>query len=152
MNQEQQDFIRDVMADHGFMTVATVRPDGWPQATTVAYASDGRHLYFACDPQGQKVANLATCDKVSATIDREQQDWNRIRGLSLGGTARVLTDPEERTHAQSLLRDKFPQWAEMPSPEDPELTAFVQVTPRVYSLVDYTRGFGHTELVLETTN
>jgi len=147
MNETQAAFIRDVLADHGVMTLATVRPDGWPQATTVAYAAEGFDLYFACDPAGQKVANLGTCDKVSATVDREQADWNQIRGLSLGGTARVLADPAERRHAQARLRAKFPQWDETPSPEDPALIAFVQVTPKVFSLLDYRRGFGHTELV-----
>lgn len=147
MNKDQETFIRNILAEHQVMTLATVRPDGWPQATTVAFAADGLALCFACDPAGQKVANLGRCDKVSATIDREQADWNRIRGLSLGGTARVLTDPGERRHAQGLLRAKFPQWAETPSPEDSALIAFVRVTPTVFSLLDYTKGYGHTELV-----
>lgn len=147
MNKAQRAFIEAVLADHQYMTLATARPDGWPQATTVAYASEGFELYFACDPGGQKVANIGLCDKVSATIDREQADWNRIRGLSLGGTARLLTDPAERAHAQALLRAKFPQWAEMPSPEEPNLIAFVRVSPKVFSLLDYTKGFGYTELV-----
>jgi nitroimidazol reductase NimA-like FMN-containing flavoprotein (pyridoxamine 5'-phosphate oxidase superfamily) len=147
MNETQRAFIQAILADHQYMTLATVRPDGWPQATTVAFASEGLELYFACDPGGQKVANIGRCDKVSATIDREQADWNRIRGLSLGGTARVLVEPAERAHAQTLLRGKFPQWAETPSPEEPSLIAFVRVTPKVFSLLDYTKGFGHTELV-----
>ena len=28
------------------MTVATIRPDGYPQATTVNYVSDGFAIYF----------------------------------------------------------------------------------------------------------
>jgi hypothetical protein len=27
-------------------TLATLRPDGWPQATTVGYVNDGLTLYF----------------------------------------------------------------------------------------------------------
>ncbi len=147
MDTTTRQFILDLMASHNVMTLATVRPDGWPQATTVAYANDGLTLYFACDPEGQKVANIRHCDKVSATIDRDYADWNQIRGLSLGGIAQVVTDPEERLRAQELLKRKFPQWAEMPEPEDPALIAFVKVVPRVISLLDYTKGFGHSELV-----
>ncbi len=147
MEASDRQCILDLMAGHDVMTLATVRPDGWPQATTVAYANDGLVLYFACDPDGQKVANIRLNDKVSATIDRDYPDWNQIRGLSLGGTARVVTDPDERRHAQDLLRRKFPQWAEMPEPEDPALIAFVKVVPTVISLLDYTRGYGHTRLV-----
>lgn len=147
MEASDRQFILDLLASHNVMTLATVRPDGWPQATTVAYAHDGLTLYFACDPDGQKVANLRLNDKVSATIDRDYADWNRIRGLSLGGTAGVVTDPDERLHAQDLLRRKFPQWAEMPEPEDPALIAFVRVVPKVFSLLDYTKGYGYTKLV-----
>lgn len=147
MDPATRQFILDLMAHHNVMTLATVRPDGWPQATTVAYVNDGLTLYFACDPAGQKVANIRQCDKVSATIDRDYADWNQIQGLSLGGIAQVVTDPEERLAAQALLKRKFPQWAEMPEPEDPALIAFVKVTPRVISVLDYTKGFGHTELV-----
>jgi hypothetical protein len=40
--------------EHRIMTVATNRPDGWPQATTVGYVNDGLTLYFLCSPQSQK--------------------------------------------------------------------------------------------------
>ncbi len=147
MEKAIRDFILAFMAGHNIMTVATVRPDGWPQATTVAYANDGLTLYLGCDPGGQKVANIRQCAKVSVTIDRESEDWNAIQGLSLGGTATVVTDEQERIHAQQLLVAKFPQWAEMPEPEDSALIAFVRITPKVISVLDYTKGFGHTELV-----
>ena len=32
------------------MTIATIRPDGYPQATTVSYLSDGLTINFGCDP------------------------------------------------------------------------------------------------------
>lgn len=147
MEAEDRQSILNLMASHNVMTLATVRPDGWPQATTVAYVNDGLTLYFACDPDGQKVANIRLNDKVSATIDRDYPDWNQIRGLSLGGNAAVVTDQDERLRAQDLLRRKFPQWAEMPEPEDPALIAFVKVVPKVISILDYTKGFGHTRLV-----
>ena len=36
--------ILEVLDRHRVMTVATLRPDGWPQATTVGYASEGLTL------------------------------------------------------------------------------------------------------------
>jgi hypothetical protein len=39
------------------MTVATIRPDGYPQATTVNYVSDGFAIYFGCAAECQKVRN-----------------------------------------------------------------------------------------------
>ena len=40
------------------MTVATLRPDGRPQATTVGYMNDDLTLYFLCGLDSQKAKNL----------------------------------------------------------------------------------------------
>ena len=49
------------------MTIATNRPDGWPQATTVGYVNDGLTIYFLCSPQSQKAANIAPDADAMAT-------------------------------------------------------------------------------------
>jgi hypothetical protein len=51
--------ILTLLEQHRIMTIATLRPDGWPQATTVGYANDGLTLNFLCGPDSQKAANLA---------------------------------------------------------------------------------------------
>jgi nitroimidazol reductase NimA-like FMN-containing flavoprotein (pyridoxamine 5'-phosphate oxidase superfamily) len=51
--------VLELLDQHRIMTVATNRPDGWPQATTVGYVTDGLTLYFLCSPQSQTAANLA---------------------------------------------------------------------------------------------
>jgi pyridoxine/pyridoxamine 5'-phosphate oxidase len=40
------------------MTLATIRPDGFLQATMVYYANDGLVLYFATDLTSQKASNI----------------------------------------------------------------------------------------------
>ena len=65
------------------MTIATLRPDGWPQATTVGYASDGLTLYFLCGPDSQKARNLARDDRVSLAIDDDTEPVMEITGLSM---------------------------------------------------------------------
>ena len=127
------------------MTLATVRPDGFPQATTVGYANEGFDLYFSCDKSSQKAKNIRKCDKVSAAIDRDTRDWNRIKGLSLGGHAELLKGKKDREHAYHVLLNKFPEMGGYPA-SDPAI-AFVRVRPIVISVLDYSQGFGHTELV-----
>jgi hypothetical protein len=61
----------------------------------------------------------------------------------MAADAEVLTDRDEIRHAAALLAKKFPQWAQVP----PSDVSFVKVVPRVISVLDYTRGFGHTDLV-----
>lgn len=145
MDKAQEKLILNLMRQHKTMSLATVRPDGFPQATTVAYANEGFNLYFCCDASSQKAKNIRKCDKVSATIDRYSRDWNRTRGLSLGGHAQLLKGKQEREHAYEVLVKKFPEMGDYPS-EDPAM-AFVRVRPIVISILDYTQGFGHTELV-----
>ena len=36
-----QDKILSILSRHGLMTLATNRPDGWPQATSVSYVHQG---------------------------------------------------------------------------------------------------------------
>ena len=41
MDEEIRKKILALLDQHRIMTIATLRPDGWPQATTVGYANDG---------------------------------------------------------------------------------------------------------------
>jgi nitroimidazol reductase NimA-like FMN-containing flavoprotein (pyridoxamine 5'-phosphate oxidase superfamily) len=139
--------ILNIMKGHRIMTLATVRPDGYPQATTVTYANDGLTLYFGCDLSSQKVRNIKRNSKVSLTIDHDEKNWGRIRGLSLGGRAQVVKHGgEDFDRGLKLMTRRFPQLAEL-SDDDMKEFAVVKVAPKVISLLDYTKGFGHTDLV-----
>ncbi len=146
MNRSRKTFILKLLKQHNIMSFATVRADGFPQSTTVGYANDGLDLYFCCDRVSQKVRNLRRSSKVSLTIDRDYKDFHRIKGLSMGARARVLSKPGEVTRAFELLARKFPEMRKVPK-EDLAATAFVKVTPKVISVLDYSKGFGHTDLV-----
>ena len=146
MNSARKKFILKLLKQHNIMSLATVRSDGYPQTTTVGYANDGLDLYFCCDRTSQKVRNLRRSAKVSLTIDRDYQDFNRIKGLSMGATARVLSRPPEVQRAFALLARKFPPMRKL-SAQDLAETAFIKVTPKVISILDYSKGFGHTDLV-----
>lgn len=137
--------IATVLAEGQDMTLATLRPDGSPQATTVSYASDGLALYFGCAGDSQKARNLARDARVSATVNLPYRDWREIRGVSLSGRARRVTDPAELARAAALFFAKFPQVAEFVS--GPGEVAMFRITPEVVSLLDYRKGFGHADLV-----
>src|SRR5512136_2486379 len=82
--------ILTLLNQHRNMTIATLRPDGWPQATTVGYANEGLTLYFLCGPDSQKAANLARDDRVSLAIDRDTPQVMKITGLSMAAHAQVV--------------------------------------------------------------
>lgn len=140
--------IMTLLDQHRIMTIATLRPDGWPQATTVGYVSERLTLYFLCGLDSQKAKNLARDDRVSLTIDHDTADLMAITGLSMAGHAHAVTDRAEAEKILRMLPLKYPDAPplpmKMPSPDEIRL---FRLTPTVISLLDYSKGFGHTDLV-----
>jgi len=128
------------------MTIATVRPDGYPQATTVTYVNDGMTIYFGTWDETQKAKNLVLCKKVSGAIEGYDKDWKAIKGLSFGGLAELVTSGDETVKVYGLMEKKFPQIAEFPIPDFGAAVIF-RISPQVFSIIDYAKGFLHSELV-----
>ena len=137
-----------LLDEHRIMTLATLRPDGWPQATTVGYANEGLTLYFLCGLDSQKAANLARDDRVSLTIDHDTPQVMEIAGLSMAARARPVVDRDEAVKALTLLQRKYPQQLSLPGPmPQPGEVAIFRLTPIVISVLDYAKGFAHTDLI-----
>jgi nitroimidazol reductase NimA-like FMN-containing flavoprotein (pyridoxamine 5'-phosphate oxidase superfamily) len=150
MDDEIKSKILDLLDQHRIMTIATLRPDGWPQATTVGYANEGLTLYFLCSPDSQKAANLARDDRVSLTIDHDTPNVMDITGLSMAAHARAVTDLREAEKALRMLMSKYPELGPMPLPvpvPSPADVRVFRVNPVVISVLDYSKGFGHTDLI-----
>ena len=145
MDEEIRQKILTLLDQHRIMTIATLRPDGWPQATTVGYANEGLTLYFLCGPDSQKTANLARDERVSLTIDHDTPQVMEITGLSMAAHAQAVVDP---TEAEKAFMLKYPQQASIPLPmPTPADVRIFRVTPMVISVLDYSKGFAHTDLV-----
>lgn len=148
MDEEIKKKILALLDQHRIMTVATMRPDGWPQATTVGYVNDGLTLYFLCGPDSQKAANLARDDRVSLTIDHDTADLMAIAGLSMAAHAQPVEDRAEAEKVLRLLPQKYPEHSPLPFPmPQPEDVRIFRLTPTIISVLDYSKGFGHTDLV-----
>jgi nitroimidazol reductase NimA-like FMN-containing flavoprotein (pyridoxamine 5'-phosphate oxidase superfamily) len=148
MDEEIRNKILALLDQHRIMTIATLRPDGWPQATTVGYANEGLTLYFLCGPDSQKAANLARDDRVSLTIDHDTPQVMEITGLSMAARAQAVVDPAEAEKALQLLMLRYPQQGSLPLPmPTPADVRLFRVTPIVISVLDYSKGFAHTDLV-----
>lgn len=83
LTEALRDQIISIIDDVQDMTVATVREDGYPQATTVSYVNDGLIIYFGTADDAQKARNIARNNKVSVTIDHEYSTWDDIKSLSM---------------------------------------------------------------------
>ena len=142
--------ILSLLEGHRIMTIATLRPDGWPQATTVGYMNEGTTLWFLCGLESQKAKNLAHDSRVSITIDHDTPDIMSITGLSMAARAHRVSDRTEAEKVLGMLPLRYPDAPpatarmKMPAPEE---VALFRVVPEIISVLDYTKGFGHTELV-----
>jgi len=146
MDEEIRKKILSLLDQHRIMRIATLRPDGWPQTTTVGYVNEGLTLYFLCGPDSQKAANLTRDDRVSLTIDHDTPQIMEITGLSMAAHAQAVTD---RAEAEKVLVPmKYPEQVSLPGPmPKPNDVRIFRVTPTVISVLDYSMGFGHTDLV-----
>src|SRR4029079_9784245 len=148
MDEEIRGKILAMLDQHRIMTVATLRSDGWPQATTVGYVNEGLTLYFLCGLDSQKARNLARDNRISLTIDHDTANIMTITGLSMAARAHAVVDRAEAEKVLRMLPMKYPDAPplpmKMPSPDEIRL---FRVTPTVISVLDYSKGFGHTDLV-----
>ena len=146
MDPGLKDEIISILDGANDMTIATIREDGYPQATTVSYVNNGLAIYFGCAAQSQKAKNIARNAKISLTINLPYASWNDIRGLSIGGKAEPVTDPAQIDEVAQLMCEKFPQISPY-APAEVEGMELFRVTPEIVSILDYRKGFGHTDLV-----
>lgn len=126
------------------LTLATACEDGWPYASTVSYASNGLKIYFGCAPGSLKARNIKREPRVSLTIDLPHGDWGEIRGLCLAARGRLLSDMGEIGKAAALFEAKFPAMHNYLAGPLQDIRLF-ELTPVLVSVLDYSKGFGHTE-------
>ncbi|MES2148419.1 MAG: pyridoxamine 5'-phosphate oxidase family protein [Pseudomonadota bacterium] len=139
----------ELLAQVEELSLATVRPDGYPQATTVNFASDGLTLYVGIGLDSQKAHNIRQEPRVSLTVCPANLPWDRIRALSMGGRADIIADADEMARAASHLMKRFPQLAALQEGTTALPWAgalFIRITPEVISVIDYEQGFGHSAL------
>lgn len=135
--------ILELLNEHRVMSVATVRPDGWPQATMVGYAHDDLTLYFVVARISQKLANIAWEPRVSIALGHDTPD--RLRGLSMAAHAAAVTDMAEIERLNALLRERYPEQS-MFSPRE-AATAVLRATPIMISIIDLAKRPGEPDLI-----
>ena len=147
MQKASRDFILNVLDKAVDLTIATNRPDGWPQATTVSYVHNGLIIYIGIGPEEQKAKNIARDKRVSLTVNLPYRAWQEIKGISMAAEAeKVTAEAEIGTIIQLMIKRFGAQLADLPSPDANTFT-FLRITPKVVSILDYTKGFGTTEQV-----
>jgi nitroimidazol reductase NimA-like FMN-containing flavoprotein (pyridoxamine 5'-phosphate oxidase superfamily) len=133
-----------ILNQNRIMTIATVRPDGWPQATIVGYANEGFRLYFLIYRTSQKFANIAHDNRVSIAVAHEPPQLSDVKAVYAGCNVHEVTDLAEKSHAWMLLAQRHPNLTDLAPPQKDDVATMVGEC-RHLSVLDYSQGLGHTE-------
>ncbi len=136
----------EILNQYRLMAIATLRADGWPQATMVSYANDGLLLYFIVSRSSQKYANIERDSRVSIVVGRDFEDLSQIKALSIAANASEVRDPRQREQAIDLVLERHPALAKLPRP-DLKHSAVMRAYCSIVTILDYSKGFGHADLL-----
>jgi nitroimidazol reductase NimA-like FMN-containing flavoprotein (pyridoxamine 5'-phosphate oxidase superfamily) len=134
----------EILDSHRMVAISTVRPDGWPQTTIVGYANQGWSIYFAISRSSQKFANILHDNRISFAVGSEPHSVGEIKAVYAGAHASEVTDAEERNLAWRLLSERHPNLAGY-APPDPSDEALMRADCKYVSMLDYSKGIGHSE-------
>lgn len=143
--------IRELLAGHSTVTLATSH-DGSPWAAAVFYASDDNlDLYFVSDLRTRHGRDLDRHGRVAAAINHDVGTWGGVLGLQLEGRAAVL-EGGPRQAALDCYLAKFPDIQRLfdkPRDQNEKIIAdrlqrapFWRLTPSWIRLIDSRHGFG----------
>ena len=133
-----------ILNDNKIMTVATIRPDGWPQATIVGYANEGFQLYFLIYRTSQKFANMSQDNRIAITVGHEPTELRDVKAVYAGCTVKEVTDLGEKSRAWTLLAERHPNLTDLAPPQTSEVATMVAHCKHV-SVLDYSKGLGQSE-------
>jgi len=141
-----QEKILSILSRHGLMTLATNRPDGWPQATSVSYMHQGLFIYFLISRSSEKFANLAADDRVSISIASSSPNPSQFEGLSMSARAVEPRDEPYRSEILQRMRTRHPGYFDT-NASDMTRSAIFRALPEVITIVDFSKGLGHSDVV-----
>jgi hypothetical protein len=138
--------LKQFLAAHTTLTLATLAEDGRPQAAPLFYAEmDDLSLVFISESKVRHSQNIARDGRVAATIYADGQQWQTIRGLQLEGRCIALSGAAAAA-ARAAYLAKYPFILENSLLVGMlERVTFYQILPTWLRLIDNSRGFGHKE-------
>lgn len=112
---------------HQVARLATVDGSGQPLVLPVCYVLVGETLCSPTDAKPKRVAvqrlkrlrNIRENPQVALVIDDYSDDWTQLAYVILHGTAEALTAGPVFDTAIPALREKYPQYLQMPIEANP---------------------------------
>ena len=101
--------------------LATADAHGNPHVVPVCFAVANGMLYITIDEKPKRpsarplkrLRNMMENPPVAFVADRYDEDWRLLGWVMLRGPAQILADGPEHDDAQTLLRERYPQYRTM---------------------------------------
>jgi PPOX class probable F420-dependent enzyme len=104
---------RRILNGKNFATVATVNPDGGPQASVVWFRRDGDTVLFSITSDKQKARNLAKDPRVAVTVFDLENPYDSVE---IRGHAELVEDAGKQLPKQ--LSHRYLDGDPPPEPDD----------------------------------
>jgi uncharacterized protein YhbP (UPF0306 family) len=141
---ELKNAVLDQLQHHTVLTLATAGQSG-PHAVSLMYAHKEFDMYWLSDPKTHHSEQLARDPSAAVTIATQQEDFRKIRGLQIEGSAYRITDPDEEAIGFDLLVARYPflkQFAAGKLARHLGLAAVYLFHSTKLTLIDNSQGFG----------
>jgi len=138
--------LKEFLAAHTTLTLATLAEDGRPQAAPLFFAEmDDLSLIFISEQKVRHSQNVAHDERVAAAIYADGQQWQTIKGVQLEGMCAPLSG-EAAEAARTVYLAKFPFVAANEALRRMlDKITFYKISPLWLRLIDNSQGFGHKE-------
>lgn len=114
--------------------LATADAQGNPHVVPVCFAVSDGALYVTIDEKPKRAStrplkrlrNLMENASAAFVVDRYDEDWTRLAWVMLRGPTEILRDGVEHDQAQTLLRERYPQYRAMQLKELPVIALRIE--------------------------
>jgi uncharacterized protein YhbP (UPF0306 family) len=146
---EQLKTLSTMLREENTVALATVDEHGAVSIAPLFYlVDDDLSLFWVSSPSSLHSRNLKKLPRVAATVYRQTESWNDIRGVQMRGLVRVITDRRRRRLLIKSYSERFSLGALfLPAINRCSLYEF---RPDFFRFIDNSKGFGYKfELVPE---
>ena len=147
-----------MLQDHHTVTISTTDEKSVWSATVFYVSDENLNLFFLSSAKSRHIQNIQKNPYVSATIYKDQKDWEKIKGIQMSGMV-IELEGTERKQAIDMYLKKY-QFLDRainnPLNDDEEKIGskfasipFFKLKPSFIRIIDNQVSFGHKEEIKE---
>ena len=151
-----QNNLIEMLKEHHTVTIST-RDEASVWSATVFYVSDSNlNLFFLSAHKSKHIQHINMIPEVSATVYKDQKDWEKIKGIQMSGIVKELNGQDrEDAISQYLVKYKYlNRVINEPLNQDEEKIGsqfasipFFKLKPNFIRIIDNQVAFGHREQI-----